>query len=42
MEGVNTTTDFIHDDEHHSSVSRIVAIALDASENAQIALEWGI
>ena len=33
--------EMIHDDDHHSAINRIVVIALDASENAQFALEWG-
>lgn len=40
MEAVATTFDILHDD-HHPSINRVVAIALDASENAKIALEWG-
>jgi hypothetical protein len=33
--------EMIYDDHQHSAINRVVAIALDASENAQIALEWG-
>lgn len=33
--------DIIHDDDHHTSIDRIVAIALDSSESSEGALKWG-
>lgn len=44
MDGMSkneTIHEVIHDDDHHPSIDRIVAIALDSSESSDGALKWG-